>query len=174
MTNLLNDPAWNDSNIPLCFDTNALYGFKETPKFLSRCRNTWPTRKLLIPTTVVAEQVRHWISQRSAPFDATQFESFLENYTVVTFDLEAVLHPWHEVVSILQSSSEPWHYRDVPFRQNRNEACAHVCQWPDHTIHAIARQHKALLVTDDKALANRMTGYQPGTVSRHNIEELLR
>jgi hypothetical protein len=168
----------SDPGVPLCFDTSAVRDFRGSAKFLVACRRTWPKRRLLVPAVVVAEQVRHWMLAGSTPFNGSKFASFLENYSVPGFDKDVALDGWHPVLSALRPvppAPWPWRYDETPapLTRSRNDACAHVCRWPDHAIQAIAICHRALLVTDDGALLAAMTTRSPGAVGKQDIEALV-
>jgi len=169
----------NDPSVPLCFDTSALYGFKTSVKFLHQCRKTWPTRDLLIPSIVVAEQVRHWIKERGPDtYDATKFDSFLENYKVPGFDRDVATNSWHTVLASLRPEPPtlwPWRYDEKPalLQREQHESCAQVCRWPDHGIRSIAQHHGAILVTDDHALLADLAHETPGALRRAELEKLL-
>lgn len=150
--------ALTDENVPLCFDTSAVYGTGQSVELLDDCRGTWPHRRIIIPAIVVAEQVRHWMDKQNRPFNRSMFESFLSNYEVAGFDGTVALESWHEVLRQLQPQNrdEPWVWRfdkpPAPLTRTRARACAQVCRWPDHAINAICRCHRALLVTDRKSV----------------------
>lgn len=168
----------SDPDVPLCFDTSAVRDFRGSAKFLVACRQTWPTRGLLVPAIVVAEQVRHWMIARATPFARSKFASFLVNYSVPGFDEEVALDGWHAVLCALRPAPPaPWLWRydeaPAPVTRNRNDACAHVCRWPDHAIQAIAIRHRALLVTNDGALLAAMATSSPGAVRKQDIEALV-
>jgi len=171
-------PPASDPAVPLCFDTSAVRGFRAATIFLARCRASWPERPLLLPAIVVAEQVRHWIVAKPTEFDGSKFASFLVNYTVAGFDDETALDAWPQVLEQLRPAPPapwPWRYDEAPapLTRARRQACAQVCRWPDHAIQAIALRHRALLVTEDLSLIEAMRPYEPGAVSKADIEALL-
>lgn len=168
----------SDPDTPLCFDTSAVRDFKRSVKLLEACLKTWPKREILIPAIVVAEQVRHWMRDMRNPFDSEKFASFLSNYSIPGFDKDVALESWHTVLSILRPAPPdpwPWRYDEppAPLSRTRNSSCAQVCRWPDHAIQAIALRHQALLVTDDGALLDAMSGHVPGAVRKQVIEALV-
>jgi len=168
----------SDPDVPLCFDTSVVRDFTRSAKFLVDCKRTWPNRGILLPAVVVAEQVRHWIRDMRKPFDRSKFASFLSNYSVPGFDADVALDGWHAVLCVLRPAPPapwPWRYDEVPapLKRSRNDACAHVCRWPDHAIQAIAIHHQALLVTDDGALLDAMATRSPGAVRKQVIEALV-
>ncbi len=69
-----------------------------------------------------------------------------------------------------------WSWQRRPLPRNRaDQPCAERCRAADRAIDATARQHQALLVTEDQVLAAEAArdGYRPGAVSASELRQIL-
>lgn len=141
-----------DESVPLCFDTNAIFGKTSATDFLESIRRRFPARRLLIPAWVVAERGRQLKIEYGEEFDSSMIETWLKKPSikaeVLAFDQEVALGGWLDVVGRFQNSE--WSWTGQPLSEKR--PCAERCRTGDHIIHALALTHGALLVTNDKGL----------------------
>jgi predicted nucleic acid-binding protein len=144
--------------IPICFDTNVLYGNLHLTR-LPSCKAKWPDRSLLIPSIVVAEKVRQRIWS-GLSFDASKFRSFLANYQVVAFDNESAMDPWSAALQRIEpKTKDSWERARV--------------RWPDYAINAIARRHKAILISEDGCLRADINMDYPRALKWQQFEPFL-
>ena len=164
-----------DEQIPLCFDTCAIYGENTALKFLESVRKRFPQRRLLIPTWVVAERVRQLKVEHGENFRLSLVMGFLKKpdlkLELSPFDESVALNGWLDVVGRFQDSEWDWKGR----KTLDSQPCAERCRVGDHIIYAVARAHKALLVTEDDGLLKQVgaNGIAPGAVHARELKRVL-
>ena len=171
--------ALDDESVPLCFDTSAVFGSREAPRFLRQVRDRFPGRMLIIPAWVVAERVRQLRIKYGNEFDPSMIRrEFLNAKTldlfVAPFDEDVALLGWVEVTG--RFTDEEWSWENHPLkRSSKNLPCAERCRSGDHAIYATASAHRALLVTNDDGLLEQVKrdGYLPGAVSKECLRARL-
>jgi len=178
--------AIDNENIPLCFDTSAIFGEKTAKSFLTSVRKRFPNRKLLIPTWVVAERSRQLKLERGNKFDLSKIRGFLDDSEIkselVGFDREIVMRlegnklqsDWLKVVSQFGDQEWAWEKRPLP-KENKDQPCAQRCRTGDHIVYAIALRHGALLVTEDKQLLAQVLkdGAYPGAIRAKELKKFI-
>lgn len=163
MNSLSLDPRIADPDIPLCFDTNAIFGKVFPARFVRTVRERFPRRPLLIPVIVVAESVRQLKVAYQDRFNVNMIRSFLRmpeyGLEVVAFDEEVTLDSWLAVTG---------RFSEVEWERER-------CRTGDHMIYALARSRNALLVTGDKPLRKQIAkdGVYPGAIETNELKKFL-
>lgn len=166
---------FDDETIPLCFDTNSIYGKIEGPALLMKIRERFRSRKLLIPAFVVAERIRQLKAEKGDKFNRSWIEDFLSDedlkLQVLPFDQEVALGGWLDVVG--RFSDKAWSWKTQPPEKPR--PCAERCRTGDHIVYALALTHGALLVTDDKELLWQVAANCsfPGAIEVDRLKVLL-
>ena len=161
-----------DTEAPLCFDTNSVWGVVEAPRQLRRIRQRFPERRLLVPAWVVAERVRQLAVSYGSEFKPELISAFLDDEStaleIVPFSAATSLHAWRLATSKL---SQSWDWKDGT--ETTKRPCAERCRSGDYLVYACAIEHHALLVTEDKVLAKqaKSDGRLPGIVSMSQLLE---
>ncbi|MDG4594583.1 MAG: hypothetical protein P9F75_02640 [Candidatus Contendobacter sp.] len=169
------DQLLHDENIPLCFDTNAIFGSRAGPELLRKIRERFRARKLLIPAWVVAERSRQLKMQYGTRFNRSLIEGFLADpeleLELLAFDRDVALSGWLDVVERFQDNE--WRWEEQPTSKPR--PCAERCRTGDHIVYALALAHRALLVTGDKPLLRQVAadGAYPGAIGVDRLRALL-
>ena len=168
----------SNNDIALCFDTSAIYGNRVGPALLEAIRERFPTRKLLIPAWVVAEKTRDLKAIHGPDFRLEEIEGFLQDdeldLNIVAFDENVSLNGWLEVTERLGPKGWKWEKRDLP-KVRKEQPCAERCRSGDYIVYAIARTHKALLVTEDKELREQVErdGTYPGVITARELAKFV-
>lgn len=169
------DQLIHDENIPLCFDTNAIFGSRAGPELLRKIREHFRARKLLIPAWVVAERSRQLKMQYGTKFNRSLIEGFLADpelgLELLAFDRDVALSGWLDVVG--RFSDKEWGWKTQPSEKPR--PCAERCRTGDHIVYALALTHGALLVTGDGGLLKQVAadGAYPGAIDVDQLKALL-
>ena len=164
-----------DESVPLCFDTNAIFGKTSSTHLLESARKRFPERRLLIPAWVVAERGRQLKIEYGEEFDSSVIETWLNKLSikaeVLAFDQEVALGKWLDVVGRFQNSE--WSWTGQPLSEKR--PCAERCRTGDHIVYALALTHGALLVTGDEGLLEQVAadGAYPGAIDVYQFKALL-
>lgn len=166
---------FDDETIPLCFDTNSIYGNIGGPALLMKIRERFQSRKLLVPAFVVAERSRQLKAEKGDKFNRSWIEDFLSDedlkLQVLPFDQEVALGGWLDVVG--RFSDKAWSWKTQPPEKPR--PCAERCRTGDHIVYALALTHGALLVTGDGGLLKQVAadGTYPGAIDVAQLKALL-
>ncbi|MDS4060272.1 MAG: hypothetical protein RKP73_17135 [Candidatus Contendobacter sp.] len=169
------EELFDDETIPLCFDTNSIYGKKEGPLLLMKTRERFQSRKLLIPALVVAERSRQLKAEMGDKFKRSSVKSFLSDedlkLEVASFDEKVALGGWLNVVG--RFTNLEWDWKRQPPEKPR--PCAERCRTGDHIVYALALTHGALLVTGDGGLLKQVAadGTYPGAIHTNQFKALL-
>ncbi len=170
------NPFLGRGNVPLCFDTCAIYGDVEGPSLLRRVRDRFPERDLIIPAWVVAEKLRQMKRDKGALFSMARVRAFLLDQDirlwVVPFGLETATDAWLEVVGNFRDDEWRWEGLSQEYTER---PCVQRCRSGDHIVYATARMHRALLVTQDSGLIDqvRRDAYVPGVVLIPALRSML-
>jgi hypothetical protein len=173
---MTDNPFLEREDVPICFDTCAIYGDIEGPRLLEKLRERFPERELIIPAWVVAEKLRQMKRDKGAKFDMSRVQLFLSDpdlkLRVMPFSLETATDSWLEVVG--DFTEDNWSWERLP-NQYTPRPCAQRCRSGDHIVYAIARAHRALLVTQDQGLITQVMqdGYVPGTADIPALKSML-
>jgi hypothetical protein len=177
--------AIDNERIPLCFDTNSIFGKKAGPAFLINIRERFPKRRLLIPTWVVAERSRQLKLKYGEKFKLSEIRDFLQDAdiaielvgfddTVMRLEQNKLQSDWLKVVGQFEDNEWAWEKRLLP-KENKDEPCAQRCRTGDHIVYAIALRHSALLVTEDKQLLDQVLkdGTYPGAIRAKELKRFI-
>lgn len=177
--------AIDNEKIPLCFDTNSIFGEKAGPEFLINIRQRFPNRKLLIPTWVVAERSRQLKLKYGETFKLSEIRDFLQDPdiaielagfddTVMRLEENKLQSDWLKVVGQFEDREWDWRKRALP-KIREDQPCAQRCRTGDHIVYAIALRHSALLVTKDDQLLNQILkdGVYPGAIHAEELEQFI-
>lgn len=172
------DTRLANEDIPLCFDTNAIFGKVSSELFLRSVRVRFPRRKLLIPVNTVAERARQLRAEKGDAFRVSDIRAFLDSpdlgLEVVGFDREVALNGWLAVTGGFRNQDWEWEERPVP-RKRSEQPCAERCRTGDHMVYAVARSQDALLVTEDKMLLAQVArdGMPPGAIKTSELKTFV-
>jgi predicted nucleic acid-binding protein len=173
---MANNPFLQQADMPLCFDTSAIYGNVEGARLLQKVRDQFPRRELIIPAWVVAEKLRHMRQRMGANFRMSLVESFLSDQDlrlrVVSFSLKTATDAWLGVVK--NFTDDEWRWERLP-KEYTPRPCAQRCRTGDHIVYAVAREHRALLVTRDDGFIAQVQRdvYLPGAVHIQELQSML-
>jgi hypothetical protein len=116
----------------------------------------------------VAERARQLASEKGPRFEPRFVRAFVETLRAIPvefpgFALETALSAWPEVTG--RYPAGVWCWENAPPACTR--PCAERCRTGDHIVYAIAREHEAVLVTNDRKLREQaeLDCYEPGAMS---------
>lgn len=167
-----------NEEVPLCFDTSAIYGQRGARRLLQTLRDRFPSRRLIVPALVVSERVRQLkeeFDRSERKFDVEMVKGFLQDprlrLEITAYDHEIALGAWVDLAAGLPD--QVWKpYFEIKKTLDRRP-CGERCRAGDHLIQATARQHQAILVTNDDVLYQHAARLQPGVVREVELRRRL-
>lgn len=134
---------------PLLFDTCVAW----KAGLLKELREKYKNCAFLLPSLVIFERTRKLRIEHGRHFDQNLIDQFLKHeflrFEIVPFDEKAA----HILAELTASFGTKW----TPTwpTQERNVAknpCGERCRLADHCVTAMAKRHKAVLVTEDQQI----------------------